>query len=136
MKNVSQSLVLLSFIFSEVHAENLNYNFINPSFLGGNPNNGPMLLNLANAQNTFKAPQLSAEEKFQKNLESAIWSKRQALILDSMFGTATVKDVYGEYDTAQYHISIKADTENTGGTVIIYTDKNTNISTTVNVSAN
>jgi len=34
----------------------LVHHFANPSFIGGNPNDGVILLNEANAQNSFKAP--------------------------------------------------------------------------------
>ena len=71
---------MLGFAFCNSYAENLNFNFINPSFLGGNVNNGAMLLNLANAQNQTVAPTDTPAEKFAKSLESAVYTKKLATI--------------------------------------------------------
>jgi len=108
-----------------VFAENLNYNFQNPSFIGGNVNNGATLLNQANAQNNFSAPTPSAAEKFQQNLQSAIFAKIQASILDPK------KSAFGEYDTIGYHVSV---TDAGGGLIsITTTDKTTGAVTTFTV---
>jgi len=79
---------MLGLVFCNCYAENLNFNFINPSFLGGNPNNAPGLLNLANAQNPFKAPVDTPAEKFAKNLENAIYSRK----LTSLFAATPLTD--------------------------------------------
>ena len=80
--------IMLGLMFCNCYAENLNFNFINPSFLGGNPNNAPGLLNLANAQNPFKAPVDTPAERFAKNLESAIYSRK----LTSLFAATPLTD--------------------------------------------
>ena len=108
-----------------VFAENLNYNFLNPSFIGGNVNNAASLLNQANAQNNFSAPTLSPVEKFQQNLQNAIFSKIQANILDPK------KSAFGEYDTLGYHVSV---TDAGSGLIsITTTDKTTGAITTFTV---
>ncbi len=83
-----------------VFAESLNFNFQNPSFIGGNPNNAAWLLNLANAQNTFTAPVLSPTEKFEQNLQNAIFAKVQSAILNPG------ANPFGDYETANFKISV------------------------------
>ena len=87
MKKVFAQLTL-GLVFCNCYAENLNYNFINPSFLGGNPNNASGLLNLANAQNPFKAPVDTPAERFAKSIESAVYSKK----LGSLFAADPLTD--------------------------------------------
>ena len=87
MKKVFAQLTL-GLVFCNCYAENLNYNFINPSFLGGNPNNASGLLNLANAQNPFKAPVDTPAERFAKSIESAVYSKK----LSSLFAANPLTD--------------------------------------------
>jgi hypothetical protein len=87
MKKVFAQLTL-GLVFCNCYAENLNYNFINPSFLGGNPNNASGLLNLANAQNPFKAPVDTPAERFAKSIESAVYSKK----LSSLFAADPLTD--------------------------------------------
>jgi len=126
MKKIFFSALLISFVTNSfVHAENLNYNFQNPSFFGGNVNNGATLLNQANAQNTFSAPTLSPAEKFQQNLQNAIFAKIQAAILDP------TKKPYGEYDTIGYHVSV-IDAGN-GLITVTTTDKTSGAITTFTV---
>ena len=129
MKIIFRSFVLTFGLIGLVQAENLNYNFINPSFIGGNANNAAGLLNQANAQNRFKAPELSPYEKFEKNIQNAIFSKLQAKILDAKFPKDAA--AAGEYDTVGYHISI-VDSGNNILTVTT-TDKTTGAVTTFNV---
>jgi hypothetical protein len=87
MKKVFAQLTL-GLVFCNCYAENLNYNFINPSFLGGNPNNASGLLNLANAQNPFKAPVDTPAERFAKSIESAVYSKK----LSTLFAADPLTD--------------------------------------------
>ena len=118
-------LAAVNVIGSLAFSETLNYVFQNPSFIGGNVNNGTTLLNQANAQNNFSAPALSPVEKFQQNLQSAIFTKIQAAIIDPK------KSPFGEYDTIGYHVSV---TDAGGGLITITTtDKNTGAITTFTV---
>ena len=87
MKKVFAQLTL-GLVFCNCYAENLNYNFINPSFLGGNPNNASGLLNLANAQNPFKVPVDTPADRFAKSIESAVYSKK----LSSLFAADPLTD--------------------------------------------
>ena len=121
--------IMLGLMFCNCYAENLNYNFINPSFLGGNPNNAAGLLNLANAQNLFKAPVDTPAEKFAKNLESAVYSKK----LTSIFAASALTD------TTLLGVPIQTDNSTIliteSGTVrtISITDKTTGAVTTFTV---
>jgi len=86
MKKIFIQALLLASGCANVAAENLNFSFQNPSFLGGNPNNAAALLNQANAQNPFKAPAESAAEKSVKSYETAVFSRIQAKLLELQFG--------------------------------------------------
>ena len=119
MKKIFFSLLLTACAANGfVFAETLNFNFQNPSFIGGNPNNAAWLLNLANAQGEFKAPVLSPAERFEENLQSAIFSKVQSAILNP--GTTSP---FGDYETANFKISV-VDSGN-GKITIKTTDKTT-----------
>jgi len=133
MKKIFIWTLVLGCGCANVAAENLNFNFQNPSFLGGNPNNAPGLLNLANAQNPYKAPVVTPYEKFQKGLESAIFSRLQSTLLDAKFGKITAADAVGEFDTQGYLISI-VDAGNNLLTVTT-TDKTTGAITTFTIDA-
>jgi hypothetical protein len=112
---------MLGLVFCNCYAENLNFNFINPSFLGGNPNNAPGLLNLANAQNPFKAPVDTPAEKFAKNLESAVYSKK----LTSIFAASALTDTTLLGVPIETGNSIILITESGSVRTIQVTDKNT-----------
>ena len=133
MKKIIFQAFLLACVSANVAAENLNFSFQNPSFLGGNPNNAAGLLNQANAQNPYRAPVVSPYDKFQKSLESAIFSKLQKNLLDAKFGEITSADAVGEFDTQGYLISI-VDSGNNLLTVTT-TDKATGAVTTFTIDA-
>lgn len=103
----------------------------NPSF-GGNPNNAPGLLAVAQAQNGYKAPTRSSLENFNNNLQAAILSRLQSEALITMFGRSSTL-VPGSYDTANYTIKV---TDSGGGILTIETiDKITGASATFTVSS-
>ena len=131
MKKVIIQALLLAGGCVNVAAENLNFNFQNPSFLGGNPNNAAGLLNQANAQNPFKAPVDTPYEKFQKSLESAIFSRVQSTLLDARFGKITADAAVGDFDTQGYIVNISKQDENT--LIVTTTDKTTGAITTFTV---
>ena len=131
MKKVIIQALLLAGGCVNVAAENLNFNFQNPSFLGGNPNNAAGLLNQANAQNPFKAPVDTPYEKFQKSLESAIFSRLQSTLLDARFGKITADAAVGDFDTQGYIVNISKQDENT--LIVTTTDKTTGAITTFTV---
>jgi hypothetical protein len=121
--------IMFCLIFCNSYAENLNYNFINPSFLGGNPNNAPGLLNLANAQNPYKAPVDTPAERFAKSIESAVYSKK----LTALFGSSALTDntLLGiPIETDNSIILVK---ESGAIRTITITDKNTGAVTTFTV---
>ena len=121
--------IMLGLMFCNCYAESLNYNFINPSFLGGNPNNAAGLLNLANAQNPYKAPVDTPAQKFAKNLESAIYSKK----LTSIFAASALTDTTLLGVPIETGNSIILITESGSVRTIQVTDKNTGAVTTFTV---
>jgi hypothetical protein len=121
--------IMFGFMFCNCYAENLNFNFINPSFLGGNPNNAAMLLNLANAQNQTQAPAITPSEKFAKSLESAVYSKKLTSIFEaSALSDSTLLGIPIETDNSTILI-----TESGAVRSIVITDKNTGAVTTFTV---
>ena len=130
MKKIFIQALLLASGCANVAAENLNFSFQNPSFLGGNPNNAAGLLNLANAQNPFKAPVETAAEKASKSYETAVFSKINAKLLEAQFGTDSL--VAGDsFDTRGFNITV-ANGEN-NQLVVTAIDKVTGDKTTFTV---
>jgi curli production assembly/transport component CsgF len=119
-------------------ATNIVYTPVNPSF-GGNPMNGPVLLNSANAQNKNKDPaagaggytQPSALDTFNQRLQSMILDRIATSITGSIFD-ANGKLKTGTVDTSGFSIAI-VDLGN-GVLKITTTDKTTGASTTFEVT--
>jgi curli production assembly/transport component CsgF len=119
-------------------ATNIVYTPVNPSF-GGNPLNGPVLLNSANAQNSHKDPSAanggyttpSALDTFNQRLQSMILDRVATSITGSIFD-ANGKLKTGTVDTSGFSIAI-VDLGN-GVLKITTTDKTTGASTTFQVS--
>ena len=107
MKKVIIQALLLAFGCANVAAENLNFSFQTPSFLGGNPNNAAGLLNQANAQNPFKAPVETAAEKAAKSFETAIFSRIQAKLLEARFGKDDILQAGDSFTTGNYDIRVE-----------------------------
>lgn len=118
------------------------YTPVNPSF-GGNPLNGAVLMNSANAQNTFEDPRFadalsrlnsgrSQLELFNQQLQSLILSRIATSIGDSLFDSSG-NLIPGTIETSSFIISI-VDTGD-GTLLITTTDKVTGASTSFQVSA-
>ena len=117
------------------------YTPVNPSF-GGSPLNGPVLLNNANAQNSYtassssssglsgyKAP--SALDNFNQRLQSTILDRMASKLTSSIFDTSGNLQP-GVVETSTFKIVI-ADLGN-GMLQITTTDKATGASTTFQIS--
>jgi curli production assembly/transport component CsgF len=88
---------LLTLLAQPAAAIELVYQPLNPSF-GGNPNNGPLLMSVATAQNTFKAPvvpqsqsqstQQSQLDQFTARLQSAILNQVSYSAAQSLFNSS------------------------------------------------
>jgi curli production assembly/transport component CsgF len=96
---------------ASVQASELVYVPVNPSF-GGNPLNGPVLLNQANAQNSFTEHSSSAASsanstltQFNSMLQSAILSRVSSAVTSSIVGTDG-KLTPGTVETTDFTISI------------------------------
>ncbi|MFJ3486815.1 curli assembly protein CsgF [Pseudomonas sp. NPDC090202] len=104
------SLLALAGASASVQASELVYVPVNPSF-GGNPLNGPVLLNQANAQNGFTDHSSSSSSaqntltQFNSMLQSAILSRVSSAITSSIVG-ADGKLTPGTVETTDFTISI------------------------------
>lgn len=108
---VISSLIALSCASASVQSSELVYVPVNPSF-GGNPLNGPVLLNQANAQNGFtdhssssSAGTQSTLTQFNSMLQSAILSRVSSAVTSSIVG-ADGKLTPGTVETTDFTISI------------------------------
>ncbi|BBU33312.1 hypothetical protein BTHE68_70460 (plasmid) [Burkholderia sp. THE68] len=116
------------------NATSLVYEPVNPNF-GGNPLNGPNLLNEANAQNKYKDPSTaslgtgsqSTLDQFNTQLQQAILSRVASSISSSIVGTDGTLHP-GTINTGNFSIAIS---QVTGGNLqVTTTDKTTGASTT------
>ena len=112
-------------------ATEMVYAPVNPSF-GGNPNNAPGLLGIAQAQNGFKAPTISPLQTFNTNLQNAILSRLSTEAVNTLFGK-TSPLTPGTYDTAGY--SIKITDAGNGDLTVQTTDKSTGALASFTVNA-
>jgi curli production assembly/transport component CsgF len=130
----------LSFIPLPGSATELVYVPMNPSF-GGNPNNGIVLLNSANAINKHKDPALStatgytqktALQSFNETLERAILGQLASAAAQKLGGGITGGLAPGVVETGNFIIKI---TDLGGGTLLVTTtDKSTGAVTSFEVS--
>ena len=126
----------------------MDHRFINPNF-GGNPLNGPVLLNSANAQNFFKAPSTasttssgagssaksvsqSALNSFKTQLESMVLNKLALEITNQLFpsngSTSSVQT--GTYNFGDYVVTIS---NATGGLNVNVSDVVAGTSTNITI---
>ena len=131
------SLALMAGISTSAQASELAYVPNNPSF-GGNPLNGPVLLNQAQAQNHYVEKSSSsgasgqtALTQFNSMLQSAILSRVSSAVTSSIVG-ANGQLVPGIVETTDFRIAI---TNLQGGLLqIVTTDKNTGQTTQFQVN--
>ncbi|WNW14394.1 curli assembly protein CsgF (plasmid) [Pseudomonas sp. DTU_2021_1001937_2_SI_NGA_ILE_001] len=128
------ALGMLLTLCGSVQAGELVYTPQNPSF-GGNPLNGAVLLNQANAQNKFTestaSSQQSSLEQFNSMLQSAILSRVSSAVTSSIVGTDG-KLSPGVVETTDFSIAI---TNLQGGLLqIVTTDKRTGQTTQFQVN--
>jgi len=130
------SLALVSGLSGTAYASELAYVPNNPSF-GGNPLNGPVLLNQAQAQNHFVAKSdsssssQSALTQFNTMLQSAILSRVSSAVTSSIVGT-NGQLIPGVVETTDFRISIT--NLSTGVLQIVTTDKATGQTTQFQVN--
>lgn len=110
-RHVVAALLLLN--SNTLFATELIYTPVNPAF-GGNPNNGPVLLTTAQAQNRFKDPELdkldeeqktSELQQFNQSLQRSILSRLSSAATSSLIG-ANGQLVPGTVDTGDFRIVI------------------------------
>jgi curli production assembly/transport component CsgF len=106
------SIALLCVIAAPSSATELVYTPVNPSF-GGNPLNGPVLLNSAQAQNNHKDPNDPASQfaektplqQFNDNLERSVVGQLAAAATSSIMGP-NGKLTPGTVETGNFRISV------------------------------
>jgi curli production assembly/transport component CsgF len=138
-KRSAAGLCMLAFCGHAVSTE-LVYVPTNPSF-GGNPNNGIVLLNSANATNKHKDPsiavnnglgQKTALQSFNETLERAILGQLASAAAQKLGGGITGGLAPGVVETGNFIIKI---TDLGGGTLLVTTtDKSTGATTSFEVS--
>jgi len=111
-------------------ASELIWTPVNPSFVGGNPLNGPFLLNSAQSQNDFKEPKTSKTplEEFNQTLNRQILYRLSSKIVEAAFGEAGLSP--GHYTMGSYVVDV---TEDASGFTVTIFDTSGGGSTTVQV---
>jgi curli production assembly/transport component CsgF len=120
------AIVLAGICLQVAMASELVYTPIIPSF-GGNPNNGPNLLSVANAQNETRAPStaLSGAQTFSNALQAALLSHAESQILSSANANTGIPPPQ-TYNAGGYTITVSAPSN------VQYTDPTTGIVVPVN----
>ena len=87
MKVLPIALFVMVFCSTTASADEIRYRFTNPAF-GGNPFNGPYLLNNAQVQRKYKDPDAnkSANEEFSENITRSILSRISREVSDQIIG--------------------------------------------------
>lgn len=125
-------ILILMLGSAQAMATEMVYAPVNPSF-GGNPNNAPGLMSVAQAQNGFKAPVASPLDAFNVSLQKAILSRLATQAMTTMFG-ANRGLTPGNYDTAGYAIQVVDGGD--GTLTITTTDKASGAVATFVISSN
>jgi curli production assembly/transport component CsgF len=137
MKRVLKTAALL-LVPGSLIAGPLVYQPVNPSF-GGNPLNGPNLLNQANSQNKLTDPNAqsffgrtgtSQLDLFNQRLQSLILDRIATSLSDSLFDCDNLKPGVVETSTFLIVISPLAN----GNLLVTTTDKSTGASTSFEIS--
>jgi curli production assembly/transport component CsgF len=135
------ALIAAALLGAPGQATEIVYTPVNPSF-GGNPLNGTVLMNSANAQNEYTDPRLeetlsrltgrSQLDLFNQRLQALILDRIASSISGSLFD-ASGNLVPGQIETSTFIISI---VDIGGGLLLITTtDKVTGASTSFEISA-
>ncbi|SET04649.1 curli production assembly/transport component CsgF [Nitrosomonas marina] len=134
MKKLQCLLLFCWMSLSPAHATELVYTFKNPAF-GGNPLNGPALLNNAQAQNDEKDPfgDQTPLEKFNETLQRSILNRLSATVAGQVIGDQGGL-IPGTVETTDFIIDI---VDVGGGLLTITTtDKVTGNSTSFSIDNN
>ena len=115
---------------SPAAASELIWKPINPSFVGGDPLNGPFLLNEAQAQNDKTLPKATTDplSDFNDTLNRQLLYQLSSKIVSSAFGETGIKP--GHYVMGNYTVDIST---GANGLSVSITDNSTGGGTTVQV---
>jgi curli production assembly/transport component CsgF len=133
MKKYLVFALLLTVLFSTIPAgaDQLTFKFISPSF-GGDPNNGPFLLNEAQMQNGYKAPatpQPSALDQFNTILNQQILYQLTQKLTASAFGESGGLQP-GTYQMGSFNVTVST---GANGLTCNIVDTSTGQTTTVQI---
>jgi curli production assembly/transport component CsgF len=120
----------LSVLAYPAGATSMQYRFINPSF-GGDPGNGPFLLNEASAQNNKHpdpTPAKSALDQFNQTLNNQILYRLSAKLVDAAFGESGLQP--GRYQMGSFVVDVATGAD---GLTINILDTSSGAATTVQV---
>ncbi len=125
MKSIFIVSLLLIAGTTSLCAQELVFNFSNPSFLGGNSFNASWMLQEAQAQNSFTAPRNEFMDSYEddpikdfaKSVNRQVLNQISRELYSSMFGEDGLKE--GTYEIGDYSISVK---EEMDGIVIEITE--------------
>ena len=135
MKSIFRAATLVALLASPAGATEIVYKPINPSF-GGDPLNGPVLLNIANAINRYKDPSIAdALSRFTQPSSLTLFTQQlQSLVLSRFLTDSPINIQQGTFDTPSFNIIIAADPLNPKVLHIVTTDKSTGLSSTFDVT--
>lgn len=125
---IACTLALLIFLMPQSWAGNMTFQFRNPNF-GGNPNNGAFMLNEAQAQNSYKAPDSDygyTAPSALDNFTSAI----QTQLLSGLLGNVS-SGTPGRMVTSDFIVDIA---NSNGQLTLNVTDRSTGKTSTIQVS--
>ena len=128
--------IVLMLAGGSASASPLTYTPVNPSF-GGNPNNGPVLLNEASAQNNYKAPPVTQSpadrlHAFETALQNAVINRVSSAVIRNIVNDAGDL-IPGTVETQDFIIKV---TDLGGGLVQIETtDKTTGQTSTFEIGS-
>ena len=126
-------IVVSIFLSNHVSATELVHRFANPSFIGGDPNKGAVLLNEANAQNSYKAPVAAKTTQSTKTALETYANKVQTALL-SAISTAQVKTIKESVIDTNGTIKSNVDVDIGGGYTLTTSDPITNADGSITMS--
>ncbi len=133
MKIKKLILVAMLMLTLTANAGEIVQGFVNPSF-GGNPNNGPVLLNEANAINKFKAPVVSSSSISSSSSSTTTGAPSQfAITVDNLVQSAIASRLVTQALGPSSSTPLTTNSIDTGVNTITITSLPNNVGTQVTI---
>jgi curli production assembly/transport component CsgF len=134
MKIKKLILVAMLMLTLTANAGEIVQGFVNPSF-GGNPNNGPVLLNEANAINKFKAPVVSSSSSISSSSSSTTTGapSQFAITVDNLVQSAIASRLVTQALGPSSSTPLTTNSIDTGVNTITITSLPNNVGTQVTI---